>query len=295
MQQELATRLGAFDQTVAADAVKLKRWLNRAYRFVMGEANWVFSTDYEIIQTITDITTGTVDVTAGGSTLTFSSGPADSVSGRYIKFSTADDWYKITAHTAASTSATISPTYGQTSNLTAGTFTIRKLLYATTTPFDSYLDIKKTVSPGRLTSLNRSDSDFFLSLYLETGEPLSYVMGPLDSSNNLQFSLANPPSSVINLLVRGIKRISDMSADSDVPTAPDRWHDLIVDFGAHYGFMSTNDARAKAAYDLGKIKLANMSRVYDPDLGRHRIVGETNESEGFGPIFTLPSNFGRQF
>ena len=295
MQQELSDRLGVYDNAIATELTRLKRWLNMAQNYICGKQNWPFLLDYEIVQTVTDITTGTVSVASGGATLTFSSGPAVSVANRYIQFSSSDDWYKITAHTAASISATISPTYGQTDALSDGTFIIRKLLYATTTPFTSYLDIKKTVNPGRLESLNQREGDFFLPLYLGTGSPWEYIMGPIDSSGYLQFSLANPPDSVFNLLVRGVKGISDMSSDSDIPPYPAKWHDATVDIAAWYGFKTVDDSRAEENLGMGEAKIADMTRVYNSDLGRHRVMAPIDTETGFGPVYTLPSNFGKMY
>lgn len=295
MQQELSDRLGVYDQTISADATKLKRWLNMAQQYICGKHNWPFLIDYEIIQTVADVTTGTVSVDSAATTLTFSSAPSASVANRYIQFSSADDWYKITAHTAGSTSATIGTAYAQSTNLSAGTFTIRKLLYVTTTPFSSYLDIKKTVNPGRMESMNRREGDFFLPLYLDAGDPWEYIMGPLDSSGNPQFSLAPPPDSVFNLLVRGVKTLSDLSADSDTTVIPTRWHRIMVDIGSFYGFQSIDDTRASENLTIGEAGIADMARVYQPDLGRHRVMAPSDTDAGFGPVYTLPGDFGRMY
>ena len=296
MQSELSDRLGAYDNTISADLTKIKRWLNMGYQYICGKHNWPFLLGYEIVQTVIDITTGTVSVNAADTTITLSSAPSVSVANRYIQFSSSDDWYQITAHTAAAPTATISPSYGQTSNLSAGTYKIRKLLYATTTPLASYFDIKKTVNPGRLESVNQREGDFFLSLYLDaTNTNTTYLMGPVDSSGNLQFSLAPPPSVAINLLVRGIKAITELSSDSDTPIFPAKWHDAVVDRGAFYGFQSLDDTRAADNLAVGDQKIADMLRVYSTDLGRHRVMAAVDSDYDFGPVYTLPGDYGRMY
>ena len=292
MQAELSDRLGAYDNAVSADLTKIKRWLNMGQQYICGKMNWPFMTAYEIVQTVTDITTGTVSISASDTALTFSSAPAVSVANRYIKFSTSDDWYQITAHTAASTSATISPAYTDTSALSGGTYTVRKLLYTTTTPLDSYLDMKKTVNPSRLESLNQREGDFFLPLRLDTGDSWDYIMGPVDSTGNLQFSLVSPPSSVFNLMIRGVKKLSDMSADSDVSIIPGRWHDAIIDIGAHYGFVSLDDNRSQTELQRGEVKISEMARVYNTDLGRHRVMRGFDQNTFVDPAYTLPGAYG---
>jgi len=292
MQQELGARLSAYNLSVAEDLAKIERWLNLAQQYICGQFNFPFLEAYEIIQTVPDITTGTVNVTAGSASITFSSAPVASVAGRYIQFSDTDDWYRISAHTAASTSATIDPAYGQAANLTAATFTIRKLLYATSIPLDSITTIKKTVNPGRLPGLSKREGDFFLALYMDPGDPLAYIMGPMDSSGNLQFALVNPPSDVINLYVTGLRKLTDMVNTTDTSVIPARWHDGLLNIAAYFGFTALNDTRAKLELDLGNMRIKDMQRVYSTDLGRHRVVGADRENYDFGPIYTLPSNFG---
>lgn len=297
MQTELADRLGVYSETKTNDATKIRRWLNMGQQYISGKMNWPFMLSYEVIQTVTDITTGTVAINAAATALTFSSAPTPSVAGRYIKIQGSNNWYRISAHTAAATAATLATAFVGSSNVTGQTYTVRNLLYATnsTTPLDSILDIKKTVNPTKLISLNQAYGDFFLPLYLDAGEPISYIMGPVNSSGNLQFSLANPPDTVLNLLCRGILKLVDMSASSDTTIIPQRWHDAVVDMGAHYGFTGIKDEQARNAFQLASVKIADMARVYNTDLGRHRVMAPFDAEVNYGPIFVLPSNYGKMY
>lgn len=292
MQQELESRLSAYDLTVATQATKIKRWLNMAVQYICGKRLWPFMLAEEIIQTSIDITTGTVDVSAGGTTLTFSSAPAVSVQDRYIQLSTTNDWYKITSHVAASTSATISPAYVGTSSLTGGTFKIRKLLYTTTTPLIQILDMKQIVTPVRLISQSPREADFFLPLYYDAGTPYYYIMSSPDSSGNQQFSLLLSPDSVMNIMVRGIKTLTDMSSDNDVPVIPIPWHDAIINIASYYGFQGLDDTRADSELKIGELRIADMAKIYSHDPGRHRVMQSVDNQSNFGLQWALPSNFG---
>lgn len=295
-QSQLQDMVGAYDKSVAADATKLKRWLNLGQQYVCGKANWPFMLAYEVIQTVKDITTGTVSINAAATALTFSSAPAASVAGMYIQLSTSDDWYRISAHTAGATAATLATAYVGSTNLSAGTYKVRKLLYATATPLDSLLDIKKTVNPNQLVSLNQRSGDFFTPLYLAAGDPVGYINAPPDSSGNPQFSLVQSPDTVLNLLVRGINKLSDLSADSDTSVIPKRWHDAIINAAAYYAFLGIKEERAIASMNLANQIIADMARVFNTDLGRHRVMasidggyeGPTrNLGPDFGPTYTL--------
>jgi hypothetical protein len=290
MYQELSDRLGAYDATISNDLVKLKRWLNMAQQYICGKRLWPFMLAQEIIQTTTDVTTGTVAVTAGGTALTFSSGPVASVANRYIQFSTSQDWYKITAHTAAATAATISPAYVGTSDLTAGTFTIRKLLYSTSTPLIQILDMKQLISPARLIGQAPASNDFFLPLYHETGTPNAYIPSSPTTAGAIQFSLNPSPDAVMNIMVRGKRVLSDLSAAGDESIIPSPWHDAIINIAAHYGFSSLDDTRAKDELLVGESRIEDMSLTYSHDLGRHRVQGETGADIGLS--WVVPSNLG---
>lgn len=292
MQQELSDRVSVYDQTVTDDATKLKRWLNMAIQYICGKKLWPFTLAEEIIQTVTDITTGTVSINASDTALTFSSAPSASVANRYIQLSTSNDWYKITAHTAASTSATISPAYVGTSNLSAGTYTVRKLLYTTTTPLMQIIDMKQLIAPGRVVSASPREADFLLPLYYGTGTPDYYIMSSPNSSGTHQFSFVPSPSAIMNINIRGIQKLSDLSADADIPVIPTPWHDGIVNVAAYYAFQGIDDSRAQVELGLGEIRIADMAKVYSHDLGRHRVMQPVvNQDYSMG--WNLPPYLGR--
>lgn len=292
MQQEVESRLRNYDLTVGGDATKIKRWLNMAIQYICGKRMWPFMLTEEIVQTSIDITTGTVSIAASDTAGTFSSAPTVSVANRYIQFSTTNDWYKITAHTASSTSFTISPAYVSTSALSGGTYTIRKLLYATTTPLIQILDMKQLVTPVRLVSQSPRGADFLLPLYYGAGTPYYYIMSSPNSSGTQQFSLLLTPDSVMNLMVRGIQALSDLSADGDLPLIPVPWHDGIVNIACFYGFQSMDDTRAKMEWEAGENRIADMEKIYSHDPGRLRIMASIDDESNFGLQWNMPSNFG---
>lgn len=281
MRQELSDRIPAYDYTTTDDATKLNRWLNMAQQYIAGKYLWPFTLAEEIVQTVTDITTGTATIAAQGTALTLSSGPSDSVQGRYIRLTdTSDDWYEITAHTAGATSATISPAYVGTSAYTAGTYVIRKLLYTTTTPLIKIIDMKQIESPSLILPINALNADFFLPLYLDTGDVHHYVISSPDSSGNPQFSLVNSPDSVLNIMVRGVQVLTDMSADSDTSVIPAPWHDAIVNIASYYGFRGVDDRMAIEELEIGENRIEDMKKNYAQDMGRHRVVQSVEEGIG---------------
>lgn len=279
LQQELADRLAAYDQTVSADATKLKRWLNLAQQYICGKNSaWPFMLGNEIVQTVTDYETGTVSVSAAGTTATFSGTIADSKTGQYIRFSSSNDWYKITAHTGGTATATISPAAISAEASTA--YTIRKLHYVTTTPMIQITDIKQLVSPNKMEPLSPLDADFFLPLYYGTGTVTNYILSTPNTSGTQQFSLLSSPSAAINLMVRGVKALADLSADGDISLIPSPWHDAILNIASYFGFQGLDDTRAKEELQAGEMRIADMKMNYRLDPGRHRVMTPFRNQSG---------------
>jgi len=292
LQQELESRLRGYDLSISDDATDIKRWLNLAQQYISSKRIWPWSYAEEIIQTTPDYTTGTVATTAASTSITFSATIAASKTDQYIRFSDSNDWYKITAHTAGTATATISPAAINT-NATA-TYTVRKLLYTTTTPILQILDMKQLVTPTQVVSISPRVADFFLPLYYDAGIPYYYIMSSPNSSGTPQFSFLQSPSDTININIRGIKALSDMSADADTSIIPAPWHDAIVNIAAYYGFQGLDDTRAAQELQIGEGRIADMARVYQADPGRHRVMQPMDNSSNFGLEWALPSNYGPQ-
>ena len=292
MYTELGDRLRSYDTTVSADLTKLKRWINMAQQYICGKMVWPFMLKEEIIQTVVDYTTGTVATTAASPSITFSATITDSKTNQYIKTSSSDDWYQITAHTAGTATATISP--AATTTAAAATYTIRKLLYTTTTPLIQILDMKQLVTPVRLISQSPREADFFLPLYYDAGTPYYYIMSSPNSSGTPQFSFLLSPDSVMNVMVRGVQNLTDLSSDSDTSIIPIPWHDAVVNIAAYYGFQSLDDTRADKEFAIGEARIEDMMKVYQHDLGRHRVMQSIDNDSNFGLQWALPSDFGPQ-
>lgn len=280
LQQELADRLGPYDQAVSADATKLKRWLNLAQQYICGKRHWPFMLASEIVQTETDYTTGTVFVTNGTTGLTFSGAITGSRTGHYIRFSTSNNWHKIVSHTGGADIATMTPA-GITLNV-AATFTIRKLHYTTATPMIQILDMKQLVTPTQIQGISPLAADAFLPLYSDAGTVNNYIMSVPTTAGAQQFSFFNSPSSVMNIMVRGIKALADLSADGDLSLIPSLWHDALVHIAAFYGFQTLDDTRAKDELQAGEIRIEDMRRNYLHDAGRHRVMGSGGGGSDLG-------------
>lgn len=300
LQQELGAQLG-LDQTISSQATLLKRWLNNSQQMILRAYEWPFlrSPTPLAIQTVTDITTGTVATTAGSTSITFSTTPVDSnganvsVSGRFIQTSSSKDWYKITAHTSGTTAATIEIVAIYTA--AAATYTVSKFYYSTSTNVDRIIQIFQDVLPYQLIETTPEYFQSFNPGFLSSGTPRLYCMAGIDSSSGAgtpQFRLWPKPDAVINLRIDYFTVATDMSADADISVIPAKWHTTTLIEGAKaQGFSFGDDSRYGASVQLFDLMMEEMKTEYENSLHRHRVMTSADNQPVGGNLGYMPLPF----
>lgn len=305
LQQELAAQCG-LDQTVSAQATLLKRWINNSQQIILRAFEWPFlrSPTPLVVQTVPDYSTGTVATTAGSTSITFSVAPTDvngnnvSVSGRFIQTSSSKDFYKITAHTSGTTSATIE--IGAINTASAATFSVRKMYYSTASNVDRIIQIFQDVLPYQLIETSPEYFQSFNPGFLSSGTPRIYLTAGVDSSSGSgvpQFRLWPNPDAVINLRIDYFTTATDMSADADISVIPAKWHTTTLIEGAKaqaYSFL--DDSRYSGSVNLFNSLIEEMKTEYENALHRHRVMTAADNQPvggnlGFMPLpFNYPRN-----
>lgn len=300
LQQELGVQAG-LDPTVSNQAVLLKRWLNNSQQVILRSFEWPFlrSPTSLVIQTVPDITSGTIATTAGSTSVTFSAAPVDangtnvSVANRYLQTSSSTDWYKITAHVSGATAATLEIAAIYTA--AAATKTIRKFYYGTSTNVDRIIQVYQDVLPYQLTE---TTPEYFQSSnpgFLASGPPRMYCMAGIDAttgSGTPQFRLWPNPDSVINLRIDYLTVSTDMSADSDISIIPAKWHTTVLLEGAKaQAFSYTDDSRYANSVKLFADLIEEMKNEYDNALHRHRVMTSADNQPIGGSMGYLPLPF----
>lgn len=252
IRQRIAEIIGVDSADTTADANatmvnKLKEWVNSRYRALAAKRSWNWLIKDSIIQTTTEITTGTVTATLASTTITFTSGPAASVAGWFIQFSDSDDWYQISTHTAAATTAVLTAAYLGTTSSTL-TYTLRKVYYVLPTDTGKILNIRQTRDDISLQYIPPRQLDSIIPDRTRTGEPEYYTISGVDSSRQYKVEFYPVPNVSMNLNVRYYQVVAELSSDSDVPIIPEGLHDFLVwDTLGTYGFMFLDDTRISAA------------------------------------------------
>lgn len=291
LQQDLANQVG-LDQTISSNATLLKRWINKAQQKILRAYEWPFNRSQTplIIQTVADYSTGTIATTVGSTTITFSIAPTVSMANRYIQTSNSNDWYRITAHTASSTIATIE--IGAIYAVTAGTFTIRKVYYSTDATVDQIIQITQSILPYQLMETSPEYFQSFNPGFLSTGIPRMYLPSGVDSNGYPQFQLWPIADSIINLSVYYLKIGVDMSSDSDLSVIPEKWRTSVLIDGAEVeAFEFLDDGRAEEQQLFFERGIEEMKNEYEIGLHRHRVMTSADCQPVGGNLGYMPLPF----
>lgn len=300
LQQELAAQCG-LDQTVSNQATLLKRWINNSQQIILRSFEWPFlrSPTPLVVQTVPDITSGTVATTAGSTSITFSTTPKDvngnnvSVNGSYIQTSSSKDFYKITAHTLGATAATIGIAAINTAS--AATYLVRKYYYSTSTNVDRIIQIYQDVLPYQLLETTPEYFQSYNPGFLSSGTPRLYCPAGIDSSSGtgtVQFRLWPTPDAVINLQIDYYTVATDMSADADISVIPAKWHTTTLLEGAKaqaYSFL--DDSRYGGSVELFNALIEEMKTEYENSLHRHRVMTAADNQPVGGNLGYMPLPF----
>lgn len=297
LQQELAAQCG-LDQTVSAQATLLKRWLNNAQQTILRSFEWPFLRNPTplVIQTVPDISSGTVATIAGSTSITFSTTPLGatgsnvSVANRYIQTSSSSDWYRITAHTSGTTAATLE--IAAITTAAAATFTVRKQYYSTSTSVDRIIQVWQDVLPYQLLETTPEYFQAFNPGFLSTGTPRIYCMAGVDSTGAAQFRLWPNPDTTLNLRIDYFPVATDMSADADVSVIPAKWHTTVLLEGAKaqaYSFL--DDGRYGNAMSVFGALIEEMKHEYEIGLHRHRVMTAADNQPVGGNLGYMPLPF----
>lgn len=266
IRQRVAEVMGidSTDTTTDANATivnKLKEWVNARYRYLAGKRSWNWRIQDAIVQTQTEITSGTVSVTHDSANITFSSSITPDVVRYWIQFEESDDWYEITTHGGSTDAAVLTTPFVGTTNA-ASEYTLRKVYYNLPATVGKILDAKQTRDDIKLTYISPREMDRLVTERQRTGEPEYYSVVGLDpttaatAAKQWRIEFYPTPDAEMNIVFRHYLTPTELSADGDIPIFPEAFHEFLVwDTLGTYGFMFLDDTRLSAAQ-------AEANRIY---------------------------------
>lgn len=222
---------------------------------------WWWLEKKENITTYEKITTGTVAVTKGSTTVTFSSAPATSVTGYYLKLGSQPDIIKVSAHTGGVATATLETAWPLTT-VSGQSYKLWKDYASLSSTMKEVVQVthdRISVPMDAVSNVNFSERR---ARYPETeGYPVIFNTGDFDASGNREIRWF--PSCYENkviLHIEGRQEAPELSADADEPLMP--VEDRIVLF---YGACSRawarerNESEATKNWNLFMMKLNQMA------------------------------------
>jgi len=271
IRQRIAEMAG-LDQSNTDTDTYLKEWVNDSYNYISGLKTWPWRLQNDIVQTVTEITTGTVSITQDSAAITFSSAPTPSVATDYrIQFDDSDDWYDISAHTAGATAATLADPFLGTTNGTAS-YTLRKVYYDLPSDFGRMISMRQSRTDVKLEPMDFRFMDKFLPDPTEVAEPTNYQiiglksLSPVTGSTN-QFRLVFHPTPNVrmNIDLRYYVKITALSADTDSPIFQEAWHSILIfDVLDRYAYTFLDDTRRNEVRAVKKELLEAMEQNRNP-------------------------------
>lgn len=243
LQTEVYQQTG-LDSTQSANQTNVKRWINMIQQDIAGRWTWNFLKGREMIQTVVDKTAGTVSITSGTASVTgvgtnFVAGDV----GKFIQFQGANDWYKVTA-VGSTTTITIEANYAPSTNLSAGTYTLRQMFYSLSSNADRIIDVRNWNTPLKFFEVDARTLDAMDPLPSAVSNTYAFIAYGYDSNGNLQISPYPFPSDVRNLEFRTLVRLVDLVNDTDMSVIPAKWHHILT-YGAcwlAFSFLKQKDS-----------------------------------------------------
>lgn len=289
-QSEVAESLG-LDISNVDTQTKIQRWLNLSYQDIVGKYNWSWLKIYTTVTLAIDYTTGTASVTSGSATVTFSSTIATSQVNRYIQFSSAKSWYKITAHTAGTATATISPVYAPATDLSAGTFIIRTIFYELPSTVEYVVGVRQTTYPLSCEIMDRTRYNEFVWWSNMVGATRAIIPNGLNSSGNWEFTPYPFPNDAYILEFYCIKRITELSAASDTPIFPARFNSIWIQGAIAYGYQFLDDTRYGDSFVRFSKTVEEMFKRDNPAQNQHYVTKPMDQIPANRGLM-LPSEYG---
>lgn len=233
------------------------------------------------------ITTGTVLVTQGQTSITFSAAPAASVA--TWSFQTAGDptVYRVSAHTGGQTGATLDSAYVGTTDA-AATYTLLKLEY------DLAVDVLRLIGPLRCALSNGNDDPYKIyaknRFDLETWWPPVEMLTGVPEYYSVVQQVTTETGSATKTTVRFnrggrsegqtrveydyLRKPSVLAGSSEEPLIPWEWRHVLADAALYLLLVQKNDSRADTAGLSAKTGLLALQREH------RRVMGLISERMG---------------
>lgn len=246
---------------------KVVDYINRAYRGVASGASeflpeyvedWWWTRGRGVLTLLPATKTGTVAVTQGSTTITFSDAPSVSVTGYRFRVDGWSEPFLVASHTALNANATLDSIFtGETNS--AATYKLMKTTYsldsavqALISPMVGFRNNPKIIgiSPERM-------DDLYPLQELNTGIPRAFA---LVDEQTVQFSHGGRDDGISQRVEYNYRAVVSELTDSDssVPLIPLQYRHVLADMALTFVYLDKNDDRSNAVALSARTVLAGM-------------------------------------
>lgn len=246
----------------------------------------------KIVTLLPSVTTATITATRNSNAVTFSADPNSgvSVANYFVRINSEAELYRISSHTAASTSAVLDGVYVGSANVSAANCEIFPLQYNV-----GNSDILQLISPARSYDARDQmikivDKDKMLEQY-----PLSNVrvdfpkLGAIvkESDGTVTLQLNSYPSDLERIEIDYIPVPTTLNTSNSDPIIPEQYRLVLSHLTVHLMSVRNDDARAEKHLALARDMFAELVQWAkqlgssgDPDFGRVRIANQFGYRDG---------------
>jgi len=251
-------------------------YVNRVYRAVLAGGSefdmdcgepwiWAQAANPQVLQLKAPYETGTATLTNASTSGTFSDAPSISLAGWYIKPESGKDWYRITAHTASTTSFTIDQAYIE--DTLTDNFKAIKTDYALSTavtrlvaPMIIYRDNLSVEGDKERGQIYEIDINTmirkFPRMLIQQGFPDKYCLIAQSTTDMLTIRFNTYAGEDCRVEIPYIAVESDLTdSGASIPLIPYGFREILVHGAAYFLMLDKSDDKSNTELQLAQAKL----------------------------------------
>jgi hypothetical protein len=266
-------------------------YLNRAYQSIWSggsdldpetnEVWWWLRKDGQGVVTLNPVQDdGSVSVTNNSTSITFSSPPAASMTGRHFKVNDHADVFIITAHTAGAAAATLESVYTGTTNASASframqfDYTLNSDILYLTSPFYAFQDNRRYIP---VIALDELQSKWPLET-ADSGVPRNAAFTGQDKVRFSHFG-GRTSTDLIKLNYEYIFEPADLADDTNEPLVPRQYRKVLADWTLMLLLSDKDDPKVQT------IALAARNGIIAMAEEHRRRIAFASGTENYGRIY----------
>ena len=214
---------------VVPDPLLALQWLNDRYREVWDRVGWPFAEKEVVFSTVAEITSDSVTVNNGSTTVTETTSNSkwtSSINGRKFRAASDSEYYAISGYSNANPDTfTLDRNYEGTSGTVVG-YSIFQNIYSLAGDVARILSIRRLDEERPLEKVSGTDLDIAFPARQSPGNPTHFAIAGRDSNDIYQIELYPPPDEAHGYICRYLEEPPALTGGQD-ETVPFTYYRLL--------------------------------------------------------------------